>query len=43
LDPFTSQARAIKESESEKRLLVSRFGTSVGPALENMKKLLSKA
>jgi NAD(P)-binding Rossmann-like domain len=43
LDPFSSQGRAIKATETDKLSLVKRYGTNVGPALENMKKLLSKA
>lgn len=43
LDPFSSQGRAIKETDTDKLLLVKRYGMNVGPALENMKRLLSKA
>jgi hypothetical protein len=43
LDPFSGAARSIKETEVAKAELLQRYAASVGPALENAKRLLASA
>jgi hypothetical protein len=41
LDPFSGAARRIKETEIAKADLLKRYAASVGPAIENAKRLLA--
>jgi hypothetical protein len=43
LDPFSGAARSIKETDVAKAELLKRYAASVGPALENAKRLLALA